>query len=195
MLKNKIVVYAGVLLVVVVAIIFIALLLRNNNTSNVFSSKVCWNNVFVDNGNYYWKDGCKGAAVNPNLLCTQVLVELSDEEKKQYLEWEKNGKSLDDVCSVNTAQNIDRTSSTSESKPIAFTSEELSGGDTSNNCLVAKDGSVYLIPQSYQKEHPGGASKITEQCGKDITKIFNLEHSGNSAELELENFYVGELVD
>ncbi len=195
MLKSKIALYVFVLLIAVIALLLIVFLLRNNNTGSVSHSKVCWNNVYQDNSKYYWKDSCKGEVPNTDMFCAQFLIELSSDEKNQYLEWEKSGKILDKACNVNTAQNTDIY--LSYKKPLAntYTLDELSKGNTTDNCLVAKDGSVYLIPQSYQKVHPGGANRISEQCGKDISRIFSLEHQGNSATIELLNYYIGELVD
>lgn len=68
------------------------------------SQGTCWNRVQQGqeqdgtSGNYYWPSGCKG---NPTLqMCTQAIVQLSEEEEYTYTAWINSGKPYIPNCGI-----------------------------------------------------------------------------------------------
>lgn len=70
----------------------------------------------------------------------------------------------------------------------------VSNNDTIDSCLVIYSNKVYEIPSSWASQHPGGSAEITNNCGIDITNLFNSvgDHNSN-AERMLQDFYLAEL--
>lgn len=183
----------SVVSVVIVVVILLILLNNNNNltqTNSTYSVDTCWHRVFnLDSGEYYWPDGCKGNKSAE--FCTQALVQLNESEIAQYLNWKKAGSPEISGCVPN--RNIFENDLSESDSMKFFTMEEVSRGNTSENCYVAYKGQVFLIPENFQRAHPGGFMQISSNCGKDISSIFDASHSGNLANNQLMEFKVGTL--
>lgn len=106
--------------------------------------------------------------------------------------------------SENNNSSINQTSNSINNNPISnqseiageqvFSMEEVENADNiDRKCLVVYENNVYEIPASWKNQHPGGSSEIIESCGRDITRDFNLNHSGSTATRQLESFKVGVL--
>lgn len=67
-------------------------------TSDNFDSATCWDQVYVQNNELLWPNGCKGAPADPTIFCTQALVPLTDSEISQYYAWVRAGKPANDLC-------------------------------------------------------------------------------------------------
>jgi len=209
------------LILLIILIVFLTLasislvLIFNNNKNNQEVNKnkndnqiqepiqVCWNRVITqegENSEYYWPDGCKGNVNYQSMICTMAIVELTEEEKARYLEWLKFRYQLDERCS-NTNSEYDNTSGNNQSDEIInnpsqnyYSIDFIKQGNRKDNCVVAYKGKVYKIPEDYHIKHPGGADKIINNCGKDISKIFDSMHRGSTNALNtLENYFIGYL--
>lgn len=160
----------------------------NQPVTNTYNKDLCWNHVFLNSNTLFWKDGCKGAIISLNTVCTQVIVELTSKEKAEYIEWIKDGSKLSEICQSTAAIN-----------PLPkFSKTEVANSNTLDNCLVIRENIVYRISESFILTHPGGFERLSEQCGNDITSLFALEHSKNSnsvANENLVNFLAGVLKD
>ncbi|MFN4181105.1 MAG: cytochrome b5 domain-containing protein [Candidatus Paceibacteria bacterium] len=80
--------------------------------------------------------------------------------------------------------------------PIAGTGvvlnlEEIAKHNTRNDCYLIIKDSVYSVA-GFIDQHPGGANKILEMCGKEATKTFTLIHSNFAWNL-LKDFYIGKV--
>ncbi len=61
----------------------------SSDTSSSNEPVICWNRVIAYEDENYWPDGCGGITCElaSRSLCTQSLVQLTDEEKTQYESW------------------------------------------------------------------------------------------------------------
>ncbi|MCS7317957.1 MAG: cytochrome b5 domain-containing protein [Candidatus Dojkabacteria bacterium] len=206
--KNKLITFLVLAVILVVIGIGVSIMLpvlnRNQNTNNYDSNKqinqnddgntiICWNRVIenMEDGTLYWRDGCKGS---PNSeMCSQALVELTENEKQQYYEWKNSSKNIPSQCLNEITNDMNETNET-KSEENKFTRSFVMQKTNSDNCYVMYGNSVYLIPKDFQKRHPGGSKEIQENCGKDITNIFaNVHKKGNLALNELMKYRIGEL--
>ncbi len=74
-----------------------------------------------------------------------------------------------------------------------FTMQQINQANSIGNCLVVYNNKVYKIPQNYPSTHPGGAAAIINECGTDITSLFDSSHTTERSVEMLNTFYVGEL--
>ena len=82
--------------------------------------------------------------------------------------------------------------------PIALSQDEFVMADvqkhaTPNDCWTVIEGNVYEMT-SFINRHPDGAKAITRLCGRDGTRDFNREHSGqNEPKSWLDTLLIGTL--
>ncbi len=76
----------------------------------------------------------------------------------------------------------------------SFTAAQVATHNSAANCWVIVSGGVYDVTE-YIPYHPGGASKISRRCGRDITSDFNSvsDHRRKNAMGVLEPYAVGTL--
>lgn len=105
------------------------------------------------------------------------------------------GRNKTDSSGQNTTQNTD-SQGTSDAK--IFTTEVVAKHNTSGDCWIIIDGSIYNVT-SFIPVHPGGAEKIIPYCGADATEGFATknkptpqEHSPTAKSM-LEKYFVGKL--
>ena len=82
-------------------------------------------------------------------------------------------------------------------KPLAgsinLTATEIKKHTTAKDCWSIVNGKVYNLT-SYVQKHPGGASVISNICGKDGTNSFSIEHGSSSKPNNvLSSFLLGNL--
>jgi len=166
--------------------------------------QICWNRVIVqeegEDKGYYWPDGCKGNVNYQSMMCTMAIVKLTEKEKTQYLEWLKSKYELDKRCHNNNNisseynKNNIQSDETNKQTETYYSMNFVRQGNTKSNCVVAYKGKVYKIPEDYQTKHPGGSDKIINNCGNDISRIFDSMHRGSSKALNtLQNYFIGYL--
>jgi len=68
------------------------------SSSTTSSEGVCFNNVINNSGVLYWKDGCKGSVPTASKVCTQVLIELTENERADYYNWVSKGSIINPKC-------------------------------------------------------------------------------------------------
>lgn len=79
----------------------------------------------------------------------------------------------------------------------SYTAEEVAKHDSEDDCWFIIDGKVYDL-SGFATEHPGGESRITNNCGKDATEDYmtkggkGIPHS-ERAMAELEEKMIGEV--
>jgi cytochrome b involved in lipid metabolism len=78
----------------------------------------------------------------------------------------------------------------------SYTVEEVMKRNTKDNCWLIINNSVYNVTE-YIDRHPGGASRITDFCGKDATQAFQTQggegqHS-SSASSQLNEYIIGSI--
>lgn len=110
----------------------------------------------------------------------------------------QNNQSAQQSENSNTNQTSNNANSNTSSNQAdiavgqVFSMEDVENADNINRkCLVVYKKNVYEIPASWKNQHPGGSSEIIQSCGRDITRDFNLNHSGPTATRQLESFKVG----
>lgn len=74
---------------------------------------------------------------------------------------------------------------------IVYNIAEVSKHNTESDCWQIIDNKVYNLT-AFVPNHPGGMKKIIEWCGKDSTKIFNLQHSPETKNL-LGQYFLSDL--
>ncbi|HYH75235.1 MAG TPA: cytochrome b5 domain-containing protein [Candidatus Saccharimonadales bacterium] len=78
----------------------------------------------------------------------------------------------------------------------ALTAQEVANHSSQNDCWIIVGGDVYDVTD-FIADHPGGAARITSQCGKDATTAFQTQGGEGShsaaARNQLESFRVGSL--
>ncbi len=57
----------------------------------------CWDRVGMNNGTYYWPDGC-GANYAPNMFCPAIIRSLTPSETAAYNEWVSAGRPYSPRC-------------------------------------------------------------------------------------------------
>ncbi len=72
-----------------------------------------------------------------------------------------------------------------------LTLEEIAKHNTREDCYLIVKGSVYSVA-GFIDQHPGGAKKILEMCGKEATAVFTAIHSNFAWNL-LKDFYIGKV--
>lgn len=77
-----------------------------------------------------------------------------------------------------------------------YTQAQVAAHNTASDCWIIVSGNVYSVG-SYISMHPGGQSRIINECGKDATQAFNTRggtgsHS-SSARATLNSFLIGSL--
>ncbi len=72
-----------------------------------------------------------------------------------------------------------------------YTLADVAKHNKSTDCWQIIDGKVYNVT-SYIPYHPGGPEKVIRECGKDSTKIFDLQHNPQVKSL-LPPYFVGDL--
>lgn len=92
--STKLIAASLVICVVVLGVIIGAALNNVTLKDTSFDSSVCWNTV-IDGE--YWSNGCKGSK-NKDLICTEALVSLTNQEKAEYQKWVNAGKPLVEGC-------------------------------------------------------------------------------------------------
>lgn len=68
---------------------------------------------------------------------------------------------------------------------------EVSKHNTQADCWQVVDGKIYDVTK-YIPNHPGGLNSILKGCGKDATKMFDLQHKPKTKDM-LKNYYLSEL--
>ncbi|MCA9380871.1 cytochrome b5 domain-containing protein [Candidatus Dojkabacteria bacterium] len=94
-----------------------------------------------------------------------------------------------------TTQTNSTTNTGNSNLTATFTSSDISAANNiKTDCLTVVDGSVYNIPESWAKSHPGGYQEVAMMCGKDATSLFNSQHGrDNTAKNQLSQYFVGVL--
>jgi cytochrome b involved in lipid metabolism len=81
-------------------------------------------------------------------------------------------------------------------KSTGLTVASVATHNSKNDCYLIISGKVYNVTD-YIPFHPGGASAVTNYCGKDATTAFNTKGGGGShstnAKSLLANYYIGTL--
>lgn len=190
--RNLILLAVGCVLIFVVLVGVIVLLLVNRKQSSVttYSENICWNNVISNDSKYYWPNGCTGEKPFLGRICTQALVKLSDREVEEFELWLRDGSPEISGCTISDSMQLD---SLADEKDIIqeFSMAEVEAANEIDNCLMVYNGSVFKIPASYPEEHPGGEELVVSSCGTDASEKFDSSHEGNTALLELIQFFVG----
>ena len=73
----------------------------------------------------------------------------------------------------------------------AYTMVEVAKHASQTDCWQVIDGKVYDVT-NYISQHPAGVAQIVKGCGKDATKIFDLQHKPQTKNL-LDKYFVGNL--
>jgi cytochrome b involved in lipid metabolism len=80
--------------------------------------------------------------------------------------------------------------------PLALTMAVVSQHDTSTDCWIVTNNSIYDITD-YIPEYPGGGQAIIALCGKDSTvELFDAwknSPNGDSDRQAFEQYYIGDL--
>jgi len=97
-------------------------------------------------------------------------------------------KPADDVESGASSQ---APASDSQANLPSFSMEEVSAHNNIDDCYIAIGSKVYEVT-GFIDQHPGGVSKITSGCGKEMTGIFTKIHSNKAWDL-LKKFQIGVL--
>lgn len=84
---------------------------------------------------------------------------------------------------------IDNTKGTDIS--TAYTLVIIAKHNSQSDCWQVIDDKVYDMTK-YIPQHPGGRNKIISWCGKDATKIFDLQHQPKTKKI-LPQYYIGDL--
>lgn len=80
---------------------------------------------------------------------------------------------------------------------ITLTIEEVSKHNSANDCWIIINNNVYNVT-SFINQHPGGAEKIINFCGKDATQAFATKGKKNKphspiAQNQLKQLQIGSL--
>lgn len=68
----------------------------------------------------------------------------------------------------------------SSSAPLAsYSKEEVAKHAISSDCWIIISGGVYDVT-SFIRSHPGGSEKLSSQCGKDATSVFESQDGQGS---------------
>jgi cytochrome b involved in lipid metabolism len=65
-----------------------------------------------------------------------------------------------------------------------YTFDEVAEHNTSGNCWTIIDNGVYNLT-SFIRNHPGGSASISKLCGIDGSEIFNSQHGGGEAQIDI----------
>ncbi len=79
----------------------------------------------------------------------------------------------------------------SGTKTITLTKEEIAKHNSRNDCYLIIKDQVYSVA-SFVDQHPGGVSKLVNECGKEASAIFAKIHSNFAWNL-LSGYYIGKL--
>lgn len=94
--------------------------------------------------------------------------------------------------SQNNASPSDTAAST---QVVTYTSTDVAGHNTAEDCWTSIDGSVYDLTQWIQA-HPGGSAVIISLCGTDGTEGFLGQHEGEGQPTSiLDSYRIGQLVE
>ncbi|MDA3803014.1 MAG: cytochrome b5-like heme/steroid binding domain-containing protein [Patescibacteria group bacterium] len=74
---------------------------------------------------------------------------------------------------------------------LTYSLTQVSEHNTEVDCWQVINGKVYNISK-YIPNHPGGLNSVLKGCGKDATKMFDLQHKPKTKEM-LKNYYLGNL--
>lgn len=86
-------------------------------------------------------------------------------------------------------------SPTPSASGAGYTMVEVATHDSAESCWAVVDGNVYDLT-SWIDEHPGGAQRILNLCGRDATRDFRAQHGQqNDPNRQLESRLLGSLVD
>lgn len=73
----------------------------------------------------------------------------------------------------------------------SITLKKVKKNATSTSCWSIVNGKVYNLT-NWINQHPGGSSRIIAMCGKDATRAFTQQHTGNTrVAAELAPFQIG----
>lgn len=101
-----------------------------------------------------------------------------------------NNTSPNSLDNVNSTDTLNSNTDTNTNTPtVVLTKEEVAKHSTKADCYLIVKGAVYSV-SSFIDSHPGGAKKITEQCGGEATALFSAIHSNFAWNL-LKNYYIG----
>jgi len=92
------------------------------------------------------------------------------------------GQNTSGVLTATTAKINDKTN---------FTLADVAQHTTNTDCWLVINNKVYDV-DSYTNKHPGGAQKILDNCGKEVTGIFAAIHSNFAWDL-LASYLIGSI--
>ncbi len=97
------------------------------------------------------------------------------------------------VDTVATSTTTTTTTTTTTKTPGTYTMADVAAHSGKTSCWTTIEGSVYDLT-SWISRHPGGETAILSICGKDGTKAFEGQHSGQTKpEQMLASFKIGVL--
>lgn len=100
-------------------------------------------------------------------------------------------KEVVSVVSDTNNTNINNTDTNAGTKTITLNKEEIAKHNTKNDCYLIIKDQVYSVA-SFIDQHPGGVSKLVNECGKEASAIFAKIHSNFAWNL-LSDYYIGKL--
>jgi len=83
--------------------------------------------------------------------------------------------------------------STKSNQNSTFTMNEVSSHNSKDDCYLVIRDNVYDV-SSFIDSHPGGAEKIIEKCGQEVTGIFAQIHSNRAWDL-LVDYKIGTITN
>lgn len=92
---------------------------------------------------------------------------------------------------LNVVTDISTNTNNSNTKTITLTKEEIAKHNNRNDCYLIIKDQVYSVA-SFIGSHPGGVSKLVNECGKEASAIFAKIHSNFAWNL-LNDYYIGKL--
>lgn len=96
-----------------------------------------------------------------------------------------------EVVSVVDTNNPIPVNTDSSTKTITLNKEEIAKHNNKNDCYLIIKDQVYSVA-SFIDSHPGGVSKLVNECGKEASVIFAKIHSNFAWNL-LNDYYIGKL--
>ena len=110
----------------------------------------------------------------------------------------QNNQNTSTGSEVTESSSIDsQAGNSSNNTKKSYTLSEVSTRNTKNECWLVINNKVYDVTQ-YPNSHPGGASLVLQNCGKDATQAFATKggegepHSASARSL-LNKYYIGDL--
>ncbi|MBP9803147.1 MAG: cytochrome b5 domain-containing protein [Candidatus Pacebacteria bacterium] len=95
------------------------------------------------------------------------------------------------VSVVTDTSNTNPNTNNPNTKTITLTKEEIAKHNNRNDCYLIIKDQVYSVA-SFIDSHPGGVSKLVNECGREASAVFAKIHSNFAWNL-LNDYYIGKL--